>query len=455
VAEALIEGYILCIHDRAHSIFHIPTLRSAVRQKQLNHGTYCALLSYGARLSSDKSIAVLAKPLFERSREYFHSDLENVCLENIQTSILLAHLSAASLRSALEALYLGIAIRMAEMLSLNVSQRGEPIMIHELKRRIWWTLFMADRWCSAGNGLRRQMQDFDRAVELPMDEAVFHQHADIQLNASHQRPKPGLWAHMITLAEIFGPIQDLNRQVARQVLSEDETQNAVLCLNRALETWEATLPDDVKYSLPNLYSYRSKGLGGPFVALHLGYNHYGTILLYQYLDNNRIPNSLTRELAQRCKQYAKNQCALLRTAKDLGKCETVYPGVGHNAAISSSVLLHILLFGDEGEFEEARRGLQSNLEILKDLSRYWPSLELIVRPLAVFQETCLQRAAARSFNFDDWLVKFLLEYHLPLNDKGNGERYQDEQDPQTHVSLQGRVDVGTSLLRAFWEQSEI
>ncbi|KAL0944510.1 uncharacterized protein CTRU02_202397 [Colletotrichum truncatum] len=455
VAEALVEAYIQYIHDRPHSIFHVPTLRADVRHKQLHPSTYYALLSYGARLSSDKAIFAMAEPLFERARRHLHVDIEIVCLDNIQACILLAHLAAASLRFSLEVLYLNIGIRMAQMLHLNMPQ-SEPVVVQEVKRRIWWTLFMADQWCSAGNGLPNQMKGLDHAVDLPMDEAVFHQPAHLLLQSSEQqRPKPGLWAHMITLAEIFGPIQDLNRQIAKHTASvsssaiDAATEKRVMCLYQALNKWQDDLPPDVRYSLANLCSHRDRGLGGTFVALHQGLNHYGTLLLYQYLDPSRVTNAATAELAQRCKQYANDQSALIRVARDLGQCETLHPGVGHNAAISSSVLLHTLLFGSDGELAEARMGLQSNLETLENLSRYWPSLELTVRRLTVFQEACLQSTTPQPYRFDSWLVKFLLEYHLPLDEKAY-ETVNHIRIHEVNAVLQERSDVGAKILQGFW-----
>jgi hypothetical protein len=452
VAGALVEEYIRCIHDRPHSIFHLPSLRSAVRLGKLNLGTFCALLSYGARFHPDTRIAGLAATCFEEAKRHLHSDLENVSLENIQTAILLASLSAASMRPSSEALYLRIAIGMAEILRLNVPQNDEPFVAQELKRRIWWTLYMADRWCSAGSSLPRRMSDFDRTVDLPIDEAIFHQPVGA-MQLEGERPTLGLWAHMITLAEIFGPIQDLNRQIAQQVMNEEAIQESVFRLKNALEVWEMNLPDQTKYSFENLCYYQERGQGGVFVSLHQGFNHYATLLLYQYLDVSRATNATAISLAKLCKEYAKRQSALYRVAKDLGDCEVLFPGAGHSAAISSSVLLHTLLFGHENELNDTRSSLQSNLEILSELRRYWPSIELIVRRLTVFQKACLLQARPQSYKFDNWMVKFLLEYHLPLDDRVFNEARElvlDDWNAEREY-LQNRGDFGSRLLWDFWE----
>lgn len=416
LTELLVENYIWCIHDRPHSIFHLPTLRSAVRAKTLPPALLLALLGYGAIFHSDPDVSSLAPRFFEDSKQYLHLDLENICLENIQTCILLANLSAALLRASSEALYLGIAIRMAEILHFNVFDRTNTIVVQELKRRVWWTLFMSDRWCSAGNSIPRKMDNLDRAVDLPMDETVFHKLDEGEMEA-YTRYEPGLWAHMITLVEIFGLIQDLNWRVAHQNIEDAAAEDEVLSIMKTLDAWEDNLPEYARYNETNLDNYRAKGLGGVFMALYLGFYHYSTLLYYQYLDVNRVATVREKEFAKLCKQYATAQSILLKTARERGDCLLLYPGVGHFAVISSSVLLHTVLFEKEDETIAAKGHLVSNFRALKELRKHWPSLELIVRRLTVFQAACLRHADSQIYKFDKWMVKFLFEYRQLIDDK--------------------------------------
>jgi hypothetical protein len=414
--ELLVENYIWWIHDRPHSIFHLPTLRALVRAKKLPTALLLALLSYGALFHPDLEVSSLGPNLFDDAKQQLHLDLENVCIENIQACILLANLSAALLRPSSEALYLGIAIRMAQILHLDVLDSTNTVVIQELKRRIWWTLFMCDRWCSAGNGIPRKMESFNRAVDLPMDEFIFHS-LDQGGTKTYTRHEPGLWAYMISLVEIFGPIQDLNRTVAHQNIEDASLENAVLSLIKMLNAWEDNLPVYMRYNETNLDNYCAKGLGGVFMALHLGFNHYATLLYYQYLDINRVATRKEKEFAERCKEYAVAQSILLKTARERGDCPLMYPGVGHSAVISSSVLLHIVLFGREIEAIAAKAYLASNFEALRELRQYWPSLELTVRRLTVFQAACLRHVDAQIYKFDKWMVKFLFEYHQLIDEK--------------------------------------
>ncbi|KAH8659055.1 hypothetical protein BGZ61DRAFT_499916 [Ilyonectria robusta] len=416
LTRRLVENYIWCIHDRPHSIFHLPTLRSAVRAKRLPPAILQALLSFGSLFHPDPDVSSLAPGFFEDAKRHLHLDLENVCVENVQACILIANLSAALLRASSEALYFGIAIRMAEILHLDVLDSTDTVAVQELKRRVWWTLFMCDHWCSAGNGIPRKMDSFNRTVELPMDEYIFHR-LDAGETTVYTRYEPGLWAHMITLVENFGPIQDLNWKVAHHDIEDAAAEDAVLSLMEMLAAWEDNLPAYVRYNETNLDNYRAKGLGGVFMALHMGFNHYATLLYYQYLDVNRVATTREKEFAERCKQYATAQSILLSTARERGDCPLMYPGVGHSAVISSSVLLHTVMFGKEDETIAAKAHLVSNFQALKELRQYWPSLELIVRRLTVFQAACLRDADCHMYRFDKWMVRFLLEYHQLIDDK--------------------------------------
>jgi hypothetical protein len=41
-------------------------------------------------------------------------------------------------------------------------------------KRVWWTLFMVDRWCTSGLWVLRQLNDVGRSTSLPMDKIRFH-----------------------------------------------------------------------------------------------------------------------------------------------------------------------------------------------------------------------------------------------------------------------------------------
>lgn len=267
---------------------------------------------------------------------------------------------------------------MAQIMGLHQSSPDDSFIIAETKARVWWTLFMADRWCSAGLGLPRQIHDSKRGVSLPIDEHVFQAMAHDR-GQNDQRPLSlGLWAYMITLVEIFGPVQDLNRLLVEDNIRDEESDRRVELYSQQLNDWQESLPPHLQLTEANLDQHKNRGLGGSFVALHLGYHHYATLLFFQYLDPRRASLTTHQDYLNRCKYHASAYSALLKASRDREACEAVYATVGHMTLVSSSVLLHTLLFGKEDELLAARQNLTRNFEALIELKRLWPSLERTV-----------------------------------------------------------------------------
>jgi hypothetical protein len=268
---------------------------------------------------------------------------------------------------------------MAQLLKLYERDPSDDDITHETKRRVWWTLYLIDRWASAGLGLPRQFFYSGPPPPPPMDEYIFQHLREGDPIQKSDLSKLGIWAHMISLVRIFGHIQDFNRQlVNRAEWDEDSTQLAAQELAAEMTQYEENLPHDIRYSLQNLEAQVAKGTGRTFVALHLGYHHYAILLYYQYLDRHRPPTPQVKMYTARCKYHAAAFSDLISLSRTHGQAEALYNIVGHMTVVSSSVLLYTLLFGDEDELPHARRRLESNFEALVELRSYWQSVELMV-----------------------------------------------------------------------------
>lgn len=295
---------------------------------------------------------------------------------------------------------------------------------------------MADRWSSSSLGLPPQIRDTDLAVDLPMDETMFESLAPDQtkLNSPWQ---PGIWAHKISLVRLFGPIQDLNHRSVYGNVSAEELESSVASLSSLLENWEQTIPDDVKMNAENLQSHIQAGHGGAFVALHLGYHHYASLLYFRFLEPSASSSPFAALYRTRCKFHASSYSELLKLARRKDDCEVVYPTVGHMAVVSSSVLLHTLLFSEDEVLQDCRDALNANFEAILELKRYWPNTAPMVclsradyvgsaskltdhcqiHRLVTFQNFCLLSNDYRTHKLDGWMLRFLIEYSLPLGEK--------------------------------------
>lgn len=87
------------------------------------------------------------------------------------------------------------------------------------------------------------------------------------------------------LARIFGHIQNLHKSLADGALNDMEAEQRTRNLAHELERYIDFLPLEIHFSVENFKNHAALGLGRAFVALHLGYRHYATLLYFPYLDH--------------------------------------------------------------------------------------------------------------------------------------------------------------------------
>lgn len=413
----LVDLYIECIHDKPHSLFHVPTLRADVAARCIDTALLCSILAFCARFASTDATRSLGPKFFVQAKALLKHGLEEVSLPRIQAWIIAGSVAGANADHTSESLFFGIAIRSAHLLGLARRSPEDGAVVRETKSRVWWTLYMIDRWSSAGLGTPRQLER-QESQQLPLDEYDFHSLA-VGQKCWESGTKRGMWAYMILLVELFGPITDLNHWIASGKASEEHISTQVSRLYTALQSWQSDLPQELRLNKQNLEFHKARGHGRTFVALHLGYFHYATLLFFHFLDNASASIPLAETYAERCRQHASAYSDLLKTSYELGECEGMHTIVGHMTVVSSSVLLHTLLFGDEEQLPSAKRQLESNFSILIRLKAWWPSVAQMTDRLFLFQRVCLRSVDNHTHKIDHWMVKFLLEHALLLEDKSD------------------------------------
>jgi hypothetical protein len=94
--------------------------------------------------------------------------------------------------------------------------------------------------------------------------------------------------------------------------------------------------------------------------------------------------------------------------------------VGHILTIASTAQLHILLFSsDAAETKNARRLLERNFELLSLLKTYWPCVDASVSRFEAFHTACLRCQDDSHFQMDQWMLKFILEFAAPVNERND------------------------------------
>lgn len=280
-------------------------------------------------------------------------------------------------------------------------------------------------------------------LNLPMEEVTFQMlHPSTEIGP--QVRSYGLWHQKILLVDILGDIQSLNWSLVNEERSRNVVDQEVADIGERLQSWHESLACNMKMDNQNMDAYRMKGLGGTFVALHLGYHHYSTLLYFQYLQPTHEQSASAVIFAQRCKSHAVAFSKLLSCARGRNDCQVVYMTVAYMTMDSSSVLLHMLLFGSAEEVELGRTGLLTNFEALLELKRYWSCMDSVIWRLLTFQRACLR---SDTYSIDRWLLRFLLEYGLPLTGKTTADDCVDSEagTPNSHAPLHQSTALGQAF----------
>lgn len=415
--------YFQYIHDTFHSIFHRPSLVEDVCSGTVPRVILLSIISLSARFSSDPYFAGIDPRV--RGRQYAREaerllDLRDTSVSTIQACVLLGAYVITEGEALSESLYYSVACRLAMAIDLPnmlVSTRLEQ----EVNIRIWWTLVMIDVWSSNGVSLPRSMVARDN-VPFPIEEIIFLQmkreNLDLPSPTTIPESMGSLLTQMVKLNAILLEVGELNRVAAANQSFSYEFNVSVDHLTAKLDDWYLNLPARLKDTQENLQYYASLGLGYFFVAVYLGYYHYGQLLYYQYLHEDSYDEiSHAGYYANKCKAHSTALCEILYRAYSIPGCEVYYTMVGHVLVIASTVQLHILLFSsDEGQIKAARSRLERNFEILTRLQTFWPTLDVCFTRFREFHKAC-QKSRESSFRMDRWMLQFLFEFAKPVKEK--------------------------------------
>ncbi|KAJ5594209.1 uncharacterized protein N7459_000417 [Penicillium hispanicum] len=226
-----------------------------------------------------------------------------------------------------------------------------------------------------------------------------------------------LLAEMVRLNRILQQINEFNIRASEAELDSPSLINNVNALSDQLNTWVEELPDRMRDTRANMMAFAAQGLGRIFVAIYLGYYHFGQMLFYRFLHEDTHGSSpLARNYASKCKSHATSLCEIVYASDTVPGCDVKYNMVGHVLVIASTVQIHSLLFGaDNAHRALARARLEKNFCILTHLCRLWSTLDVCMERLMAFHKAC-RESADTSFCLDRWMVRFLVEFANPVHD---------------------------------------
>ncbi|ORY08944.1 fungal-specific transcription factor domain-domain-containing protein [Clohesyomyces aquaticus] len=411
----LVNLYFDYIHGQFHSMYHRPSFVDQVQQDRVPDIILFAIIALSSRFSDhDHFAGTDPRVRGERYREAGELllNMRAIVPTTIQACVLLGAYAAASGDTGVENLYYSMAGRICLVLDLP-NRPVETLVEREVNIRTWWTLCMVDVWSSTAVRLPRIMP-VDSDVPLPMDEIAFSLmdtdiiRTDIGHPVTIEAP---LLAEMIKLNRILARIIDFNCQCVSNHLEGAALEMRMCTLARELDEWLENLPPQLHDTPENFQYFASRGLGRIFVAVYLGYYHYGQLLNYQFLSCAPEATS-SNPYTEACKFHAAQLCSLVYRSFSTPGSEVLYSAVSHILVIASTVQIHTLLFsGDDIQIRISKSRLERNFEILLRLRTYWPSVDGAMSRLRAFHQTCLRsKDKETSFVLDRWQLKFLVQF---------------------------------------------
>ncbi|KAI8584047.1 hypothetical protein K450DRAFT_66048 [Umbelopsis ramanniana AG] len=197
------------------------------------------------KMSKDQLLLmVMDKATAAVSRNYL-----NTKMEIIQALVLLASQPNFAANAYTAWMFSGMGVRMAQDLGLhrNIPTWKMNERESEQRKRIWFSVYIVDRWCCAAVGRPLAISEADCDIELP---ELIQEDAFDNTTTRHQK----LFRYMISLSTILGYIlrQLYSPKVKAMGLTSPGVASVVFELEERLKNWLDDLPPECKLSESDL-----------------------------------------------------------------------------------------------------------------------------------------------------------------------------------------------------------
>ncbi|KAI9732085.1 MAG: lactose regulatory protein lac9 and GAL4-like protein [Cirrosporium novae-zelandiae] len=256
VTSSLIDAYFRSYHT-TYPFIHEPTFRAQYNElikrpeKHAWHMLLNSVLALGAWTTGNEN-SNLDDAFYREARRYSEDEsiFESGSIAMVQALLLLSNYAQKRNRPNTGWNYLGLAVRMAVSLGLHreFPDWNISLLQKEMRRRVWWGLFIFDSGAST---------TFGRPILLPDSDIVDVEHVlnipDELLTPAtkivpHEVSEPTLYSSLIAQSTFHLSTNSIsNRLLAIHPLTASET----LTLDKSIDSWNANLPWYFQPSVPS------------------------------------------------------------------------------------------------------------------------------------------------------------------------------------------------------------
>ncbi|KAJ4298957.1 hypothetical protein N0V90_004201 [Kalmusia sp. IMI 367209] len=413
-------SYLRCSYK--WSFHHTPTLLLRIRDRTLETWMVWAMLALAIRSfvreppPPFRTQIEASNAFAAHARQILQSDLETPSISRVQALLMLTGHDWGAGNGRRAWIYLGMAIRLIEVMDLTREPKGprnrkptrEEFIDAEVRRRTAWTCFLMDSLLSGGRGRKRSLTAGDMAIQLPCEredfvfgEPVCTQRLD---GSTHMPPlslkvgELGIIAYSMRAANIWG-------KVARWACSEElkselpwSRTSQFQQLIYELEAWKNSLPPRLQYELHALHSHNAVDQGQAYCYMHciyfmsymflhraylpvLGPQNAPEETLFQYNENREMWKTWQKSSRRELFTESSTVLDMLDEMRTFGVyfLRGLVPWIGFTIYTAVGVMLYSYNFPSADDdlrvTEKARDRVIRGCTFLKEMKNQWPMSE--------------------------------------------------------------------------------
>ncbi|ORX55125.1 hypothetical protein DM01DRAFT_1335424 [Hesseltinella vesiculosa] len=347
-------------------------------------------------------------------------------ITHIQVLMLLIMHEFGCARGARSWMLCGMACRMAQEIGLHRKPKmaaGEVVSMdvwrkNELSHRVFWSIYMFDRFGGASTARPVMLNDADIEIHLPVDSdelendefvtesldgTVVATYRVTERDANNNplfiklisyakqdpihRPRCNLgWiAHMLRITGLFSKVATfVNRSMEREntpLAPFDMESPEYTDLSEALDRWANQLPLNMRNTPANLERYRSENSNNMhrFLLSHVLYNSLIVFLNRPALTltttiktMDQLPQSIRDAIQlglERCLAASDNVTVMLQDINH--HIKLVFPFLSYLTYTTATVVVHSIFNGKPDEAKKAAEALKCHCQFLQNMRKYY------------------------------------------------------------------------------------
>lgn len=348
--------------------------------------------------------------------------VEEATLSSIQVLLMITGHSWGAGEGHRAWMYLGMAVRMAQILGLfdevpegsiaheynNLRAQQEAFIKAEERRRTAWTCFLMDSLLSGGKRRRRLLSAGDVHIQLPCTADDFHFADPVrceELNGAlsdHGSLVPvaqlGIVAYSMRIADVWGRIARWACSSAVHGELPWELGTEFQHLLEQLDQWRDSLPRRLEFSITSLHAHSASDNGQAYCYMHSIFFMSIMFLHRSYLSHIEAQNEHDSDspLDRRWRDWqlqsrrellevAVQVCDMYKEMREFGLgflCGLV-PWIGFTCYTAVGIMLYCYQFPESTDRVEvmcrAKDRIINGCELLKDMRGSWPMADQWVR----------------------------------------------------------------------------